>query len=644
MIDERYRHKIKTLDELRAIIGSRPRARRVVMCHGTFDLVHPGHIRHLLYARSKGDVLVASLTCDAHVTKADHRPYVPEDLRALNLAALEAVDYVIVDPNQTPLANLAVLQPDLFVKGFEYNKDGLHPKTAEEVRVVEGYGGSVLFSPGDIVFSSSAIIDRAPPNLAYDKLAMLLRAEGLGLADLRTALDRLGGCRVHVVGDTIVDVLTHTSMIGANAKTPTMSVRYEGESRYVGGAGIVAKHLRAAGAAVLFSTVLGADELQGFVLDDLEAAGVEVDAVVDDTRPTTSKTAIVAGGYRLLKIDRLDNRAISAAIVDRLAGRIAAAGADVVVFSDFRHGLFSPQTIPALNAAIPAGAYKVADSQVASRWGNILDFKGFDLITPNEKEARFALGDQDTVVRPLGSRLYDAAGCRTLILKLGARGLITFRRPLGEDDDRRTFFALDSFAASAADPVGAGDALLAMPRSPCAAAPARSPRPCSARSPPRSSASARATSPSPPPTSPPSSTPSKPLPLRHDHAAASRRRLSRPGPRHVASRIDRAHRGPCVLRDGALRAPPQDEGRRCGGGRTSRRCGVACGASGRRCGGGRTSRRCGGCVRASGRRCRAAGDAAGVARCADRRWGNPAGRSDAGLHPRPPMAPRRPSS
>ena len=56
------------------------------------------------------------------------------------------------------------------------------------------------------------------------------------------------------------------------------------------------------------------------------------------------------------------------------------------------------------------GAFTVADSQVASRWGNILEFKGFDLITPNEREARFALADQDTGVRPLAARLHEALG------------------------------------------------------------------------------------------------------------------------------------------------------------------------------------------------------------------------------------------
>ena len=72
--------------------------------------------------------------------------------------------------------------------------------------------------------------------------------------------------------------------------------------------------------------------------------------------------------------------------------------------------------------------FKVGDSQVASRWGNILEFDNFDLITPNERETRFALGDQDTGIRPLASKLYEKAKCKTLIFKLGSNGILTLRR------------------------------------------------------------------------------------------------------------------------------------------------------------------------------------------------------------------------
>jgi len=103
--------------------------------------------------------------------------------------------------------------------------------------------------------------------------------------------------------------------------------------------------------------------------------------------------------------------------------------------------------------------YKVGDSQVASRWGNITEFKNFDLITPNEREARFALADQDTGIRPLSSTLYDVANCKTLILKLGERGVLTCRSKDHIAPD--SFLVVDSFTDRVVDPVGAGDALLA---------------------------------------------------------------------------------------------------------------------------------------------------------------------------------------
>ncbi len=462
MIEERIKRKIVTVDALKSLIGSRPRSQKVIMCHGTFDIVHPGHVRHLAYAKSKADVLVASLTADRHISKANARPFVPQELRAYNLAALEAVDWVIIDDEPKPLCNLSIVQPDYFAKGYEYVKGGVDPRTQEELDVLESYGGEFLYTPGDIVFSSSAIIEAGPPNLAAEKLGVLLEGEGLGFERLREAVASIGNASVHVVGDMIVDSYTYTTLIGGNTKTPTFSVRRDKQVDYVGGAGIVAKHLAAAGARVTLTTVLGDDEMGRFARTDIEAAGVRINAIVDPTRPTTNKNAFIAGGYRLLKVDSVDNRSIGGKVLRAVRDSVAAEKADAVVFSDFRHGIFNRATIPELTAAIPAGAYRVADSQVASRWGNILEFAGFDLITPNEREARFALGDQDSVVRPLGLELFKLAKCRTMILKLGERGVIGYRgSQTGTGDEPRAFFVVDSLAERVLDAVGAGDALLA---------------------------------------------------------------------------------------------------------------------------------------------------------------------------------------
>ncbi len=453
-----YRQKIKTLEVLIQAVGPRPRKKSVIMCHGMFDIVHPGHLRHLMYAKEKADLLVASLTADAHATKGALRPYVPQELRAANLAAFEIVDYVIIDPNPTPIEHIKRLQPDYFAKGYEYFAEGIPPKTQEEIDALESYGGEMVFTPGDIVYSSSALIEAAPPKIGIEKLLALMESEGIQFEDLRRALGEAGGVRVHVVGDTIVDSYSYCSLLGATAKSPTFSVKHDRTDIFAGGAAVVAKHVKSAGAVVTFSTILGHDALEEFVVKDLETAGIVCHPFVDRTRPTTHKERFISDGHKLLQVDRVDNRPVSERALAFLEESLRASDDQIVIFSDFRHGIFNRQTIGRLKRALPKDALKVADSQVSTRWGNILDFTEFDLLTPNEREARFALADQDSVIRPLALELFRRARCRHLILKLGERGVLGYRTP---GSNPREFFTVDSFVERLVDPVGAGDALLA---------------------------------------------------------------------------------------------------------------------------------------------------------------------------------------
>ena len=455
---EKYKHKVKTKEELLKIVGDFPRKKKIIVCHGVFDVVHPGHVRHLAYAKTKAQKLIVSITADKHIKKAMYRPHIPEGLRALNLAAFEMVDYVVIDDEATPISLLKYIKPDYFAKGFEYTSSGLPQATQEEADTVESYGGQMIFTPGDVVYSSSKFLNLSLPQVQLEKLLHLMEYNNVTFDVLRETLTLISKHHIHVVGDTIVDTYTRTNFIGGQTKTPTFSVLYQGHEDYIGGAGIVSQHLRAAGAKVTFSTVLGDDKLKDFVINGLQESGVEVLPIIDTTRPTTNKNTIITGEYRLLKLDTLDNRAISQEILEELDRQIKQIKSDAIVFSDFRHGIFNALSVPVLTKAIPANKFKVADSQVASRWGNIGEFKEFDLITPNEREARFVLADQDSTVGRLAGSMIEASSCLNLILKLGDRGIIGLSRNSAVKD---AYFSLDSFAQSVIDPVGAGDALLA---------------------------------------------------------------------------------------------------------------------------------------------------------------------------------------
>ncbi len=454
LLSERYAHKIKMVDDLNTgLLYAADNT--LVLCHGVFDVVHPGHLRHLAYAKSKADVLVVSITADKHVTKGAYRPHVPQEIRAANVAAFEFVDYVIVDENPTPIANILALRPTYFAKGFEYVSG--NAATRAEADAVASYGGEMLFTPGDLVYSSSKLIDLMPPAIWLEKLQLLMHRYHVTFDKLRDTLRLFQHETIHVVGDTIVDSYTECSKLGSGSKTPTISARFERRVDFAGGAAVVAKHMKAAGAhKVILSSVVGDDANATFVLKDLEEADIQADIIVDASRPTVCKNAIVVDGYRLVKVDTLDNSSISDRVVTELCENLGDWDCDGVVFSDFRHGIFNKRTIPRLIKAIPnkSNLLKAADSQVASRWGNIIEFQGFDLITPNELEARFALGDQDSSIRVIASLLYQATRCGYLILKLGGKGA------LGHADNDEHFF-VDSFADSVTDPVGAGDALLA---------------------------------------------------------------------------------------------------------------------------------------------------------------------------------------
>ena len=455
---DKYKHKIKTPAQIVDILHPKKEEEKVILCHGVFDVVHPGHVRHLAYANTLATTLIVSITSDKFIEKGTYRPHIPEDLRALNLAAFEMVDYVIIDKNETPLNLLKKLKPDFFAKGFEYTSSGLPPATLEEDKVVKSYGGEMIFTPGDVVYSSTRFIESSLPNVQIAKLSALMETYEINFTKLRKALESLSDIKVHVVGDTIIDTYTRTTLIGGQTKTPTMSVRYEDKEDYVGGAGIVAKHIRATGANVQFSTVLGNDSLKDHTLKDLRKHGVTPLPVVEKSRPTTNKNVIIADAYRLLKIDTVDNRPISSESLEVLERQISDANSDIVIFCDFRHGIFNQASVDRLVRSIPEKCFKAADSQVATRWGNITEFKNFDLVTPNEREARFSLGDQDSTIRTLAGKIQQQTNSGNIILKLGSRGIFC----LHKFDNRKTFnFSVDSFANNIADPVGAGDALLA---------------------------------------------------------------------------------------------------------------------------------------------------------------------------------------
>ncbi|HXY25238.1 MAG TPA: D-glycero-beta-D-manno-heptose 1-phosphate adenylyltransferase [Candidatus Acidoferrum sp.] len=147
---------ILTLEEAILRFGREKRnGRRVVFTNGCFDLLHPGHIRELEFARAQGDILIVGLNSDAGVQKlkGPGRPLMPERERAEILAALESVHAVIIFDEPTPLEVISRLLPDILVKGEDWPLDQIVGR-----QQVEAAGGEVVRAPILPGFSTTAII------------------------------------------------------------------------------------------------------------------------------------------------------------------------------------------------------------------------------------------------------------------------------------------------------------------------------------------------------------------------------------------------------------------------------------------------------------------------------------------------------
>ena len=428
--------------------------KKIILCHGVFDIVHPGHIRHFTHCKQKADILIVSLTRDIFIKKGTYRPMVPEKLRAFNLASLQLVDYVISDQNISPIKLLKKIKPNFFAKGLEY-ADLKNPLTVKEKVIVESFGGKMIFSPGDYVLSSSKIINQMKPDLKFDKLKLLMDTENVDFNDLKKILKDLNKLKVHILGDTIIDTSHYCEVVGGLHKTPTLSITKQISENFLGGAAIVASHFKSFTKNVTLTTLFSNDDKGKFALKNLKKKKITTNYYSEDDRPTTNKNSYIVNKHKLLKVDELSNNAISSYTLDKIIKSLKKDKSQILICSDFRHGIFNNQTLSKILESISYKTFKVADSQVASRWGNISDFKNFDLLTPTEREARYSLFEQDSPIRGLIGSLRHKSKANNIILKLGEKGLISISRK------KNDYIALDPFVDNLVDSNGAGDALLA---------------------------------------------------------------------------------------------------------------------------------------------------------------------------------------
>jgi rfaE bifunctional protein nucleotidyltransferase chain/domain len=461
--------KVVSLEQAAALVRTAQAAgEAVVMCHGCFDIVHPGHIRHLQHAARLGARLLVTITGDSLLDKGENRPLIPQDLRAENLAALDCVDWVAVNRKPTAAEILELLRPDVYVKGreYEHNRD---PRFLREKAIVERHGGRVVFSSGDVVFSSTALIRAMEETSGGVQAALrqLLDQHHVTSGAMETLIDRFAGRRVLVIGEAIRDTYVMCERPAIAGEGPMMTLRPMEYRSFDGGAAIVARHVSAMGGEPTILTAMPRTLETEALRKRLASEGVHA-RWIDMDAPLIEKQRFLVGSSKVMKLDLGGPITLDATDQDSLIDLAAqlAEGCDAAIIADFGQGLFTDAMLVRLCERLRP-CVRVLAGDVSGRRSNLLAMRCMDLLCPSEAEIRDALHEYDEGLSSIVWRVLDVTQSRAVIATLGEEGLIAFKRRPDADanpdawETRVNAQHVPALTPYAVDQLGCGDALLA---------------------------------------------------------------------------------------------------------------------------------------------------------------------------------------
>lgn len=423
-MNDSYEHKIVSPEQLAERLHSvRAASKTVVQCHGCFDLVHPGHVRYLQFARQLGDVLVVSLTGDATISKGPDRPYIPQELRAENLAALQIVDWVVIDDHPTAEALLGLLRPDVYVKGSEYASTN-DPRFLREREIVERAGGRVVFHSGDVVFSSTKLIRALQRDEALDecRLRTLCQRHGIDRRSVHQVLAGFEGRRVVVAGDVVRERYVLCDAGQAAPDAPVLALQQLGETYTWGGAAALALQTAALGARVTLVTAAPAGE----EFAELRDAGVEVR--VASRRPElVTQSAFVADDAKLMQLQTGGRHPLDSAAEREAwdAIRDAIREATALVWCDGGFGFVAPTLTWKLIEPARGAGVCIAGCAPGTR-ADLTALRETDFVFATERQLRETLHDMAAGLPAVTWRFLNETDGRTAIVSLHKRGVIGF--------------------------------------------------------------------------------------------------------------------------------------------------------------------------------------------------------------------------
>jgi rfaE bifunctional protein nucleotidyltransferase chain/domain len=450
-----FKNKILTNSKLLRIKKS---LKKIVLCHGVFDLLHIGHIKYFEQAKKCGDILIASLTADNFVNKGSDRPFFKMSDRIAAISALQTVDFVTISNNTTAVDIIKKIKPDIYFKGSDYknHKADFTYGIKKEIIEVRKYGGKVEYGSTKI-YSSSKIINQISDRSKDQKKIINKIKKKYSFDFLKNKiLLNSKKIKILILGEMIIDHLIFCAALGKSGKEAILNLENKYEKKIVGGVGAIANHLASFVTDVKVLTYIGTHNNNiPFIKKSLKK-NIKIDYFLKKNSPTIIKTKIVdiSTNAKILGIYDFNDSEINDNQKKFFYSKIKKNinNYNSVIVSDYGHGLITPFVAKYLSKQKKVSVNTQLNSANIG-YHTIGKYKNVHCAVINEVELRHELKDRYSDIRTLMKRLSKLLNIKILVVTAGKQGSYSYYK--------NNFFYCPAFASNVIDKIGSGDTFMA---------------------------------------------------------------------------------------------------------------------------------------------------------------------------------------
>ena len=437
--------------------------KKIVLCHGVFDLLHIGHINYFKSSKTYGDILVVSVTNDKFVNKGPGRPAFSINNRLKFLQEIECIDFIYISNDLTSEKVIENLHPNFYCKGNDYSKSKSKNdiNLKKELGILKKNKGKFKVI-NEISFSSSKYInDNSLQNFNQEcKNYIKSVRKSYNLKEVVKKVDEMKKKSVLVIGETIIDKYITTEAVGKSGKEPMLVIRPLNEIKSLGGAGYIANLCSTLAKETKIISFIGTHKSEKkFIISSLNK-NIKYNFLFKNNSPTINKLRYL-DDYKKTKIigvydlnDDLISKKEENTFYSILKKNMKKY--DLIIVADYGHGIITEK----IRKLILKNSHKVfLNTQINSfnrGYHTALKYKKVNTLVINEGELRYELRDKNSKITDLVKNLSKKISTKNIVVTSGMRGATTVNCTNGSAT------SCPAFNQNNIDTVGAGDTFFAV--------------------------------------------------------------------------------------------------------------------------------------------------------------------------------------